>query len=238
MIMVNKRAIVAGALVLILVALIYQLMLLWVSALFANQANLLVSQWKANLPERPSIESVNLAQEKMRFAIGLNANDATLHRYMATLYEWKAYSKGRAPGDQRDDLNNSIRYYQSGLRHRPTHADLLAGWAKIKLRLAEFDDELEKILKDISVLAPWEYHIHGDLTDTALKVWPRISDRKVRKLLRNSIKVAMRRDAKKILGLSIKYGRGSLPCTLGYDTDEIKDVCTKYWKRKLKKLKK
>ncbi|WP_143735665.1 VpsP family polysaccharide biosynthesis protein [Microbulbifer mangrovi] len=113
-----------------------------------------------------SMESALFSIERARELHPDNPYQLTLH---ARLLEWRGFSGGTSAAE---DYRAALSLYQQAAALRPLWPDSWAEMAQLKLRLFEFDEDLDRYLARAAALGPYTPAVHNAIVQAGLPRLP------------------------------------------------------------------
>lgn len=117
-----------------------------------------------------SMDSALSAIERARELHPDNPYQLTLH---ARLLEWRAFSGGSSATE---DYRAALTLHQQAAALRPLWPDSWAEMAQLKIRLFEFDQDLDKYLARAASLGPYTPAVHTAIVQAGLPRLPALHD--------------------------------------------------------------
>lgn len=132
-----------------------------------------------------SMDSALSAIERARALHPDNPYQLTLH---ARLLEWRAFSGGSSATE---DYQTALSLHQQAAALRPLWPDSWAEMAQLKIRLFEFDQDLDNYLERAASLGPYTPAVHIAIVQAGLPRLPALHDER-----REMLKIHMTRGIK------------------------------------------
>ncbi|WP_160154369.1 VpsP family polysaccharide biosynthesis protein [Microbulbifer sp. ALW1] len=159
------------------------------------------------VPSDASMESAMAAIER---ANELHPNNPYQLTLQARLLEWRAYNAGQVIPE---DYRAALALYQQAVALRPLWPDSWAEMAQVKVRLNEFDADMDRYLVRASELGPYTPAVHLAVVQSGLPRLPALEGN-LRTLLQTHLVRGFQdhRSKKQIQALIEQYGQQPLAC--------------------------
>ncbi|MCK7598392.1 VpsP family polysaccharide biosynthesis protein [Microbulbifer sp. CAU 1566] len=168
------------------------------------------------VPSAASMESAMAAIERANELHPDNPYQLTLQ---ARLLEWRAYNAGEVVAE---DYRAALALYQQAAALRPLWPDSWAEMAQIKVRLGEFDADMDRYLVRASELGPYTPAVHLAVVQAGLPRLPALVGNQ-RTLLQTHLIRGFQdpRSKKQTLTLVEQYGQQPLVCQWLSGSEEV-----------------
>jgi len=140
-------------------------------------------------------------QPGLEKAVRLDGGNAEPHEYMARLHE----SKG--------EYREALERYRIAAKARPGSPGAWGNIARLKLRLAELDAELDNAIRSASRLGPWEPDLQLVIADVAMQGEPRLTP-EARRAAFAMMSRALKRQEREVVQLAVQRGRLDVLCAI------------------------
>jgi tetratricopeptide (TPR) repeat protein len=140
-------------------------------------------------------------QPGLEKAVQLDGGNAEPHEYMARLHE------------SRGEYREALERYRIAAKARPGSPGAWGDIARLKLRLAEFDGELDKAIRSASRLGPWEPDLQLVIADVAMQGEPRLTP-EARRAAFAMMSRALKRQEREVVQLAVQRGRLDVLCSI------------------------
>lgn len=149
----------------------------------------------------PSHDAAVHARQRLLQAMRLNAHDPEHREHLARWYEGTAAYR------------LALDHYRASARARPGWPYAWAGIARAKLRLGEFDDELDNAIKNASRLGPWEPQVQLAVAAVAIEAAQSLAP-EARRAAFAVMSNALKRQERAVLELAVRRGRLDILCSI------------------------
>jgi len=140
-------------------------------------------------------------QQGLERAIGLDGGNPDHQEYVARLHE------------SRGEYERALERYRVAAKARPAWPRLWGDIARVKLRLAQFDGELDNAIRRASRLGPWEPDVQLVIADVAMQGGERLTP-EARRAAFALMSRALKRQEREMVQLAVQRGRLDLLCSI------------------------
>ena len=140
-------------------------------------------------------------QRGLERAISLDAGNPDHHEYMARLHE------------SRGEYGQALERYRMAAKARPASPRAWGEIAHLKLRLGQFDGELDRAIRSAARLGPWEPDVQLVIADVAMQGGPRLTP-EARLAALGLMSRALKRYEKEVVQLAVQRGRIDMLCSI------------------------
>ena len=140
-------------------------------------------------------------QPGLERAIRLDGGNAEHYGYLARLYE------------SRGEYEQALERYRIAAKARPASPGAWGDIARLKLRLAQFDGELDNAIRNASRLGPWEPDLQLVIAEVAMQGGSRLTP-EARRAAFAMMSRALKRQERELVQLAVQRGRLDVLCSI------------------------
>ncbi|WP_406828060.1 VpsP family polysaccharide biosynthesis protein [Microbulbifer sp. ARAS458-1] len=158
----------------------------------------------------PSPASLNTTLAAIERANGLHPDNPYQLTLQARILEWRAYNNGQVI---EQDYRQALALYKEATTLRPIWPESWAEMAQVKVRLNEFDAELDQILTKADQLGPYTPAVHLVVAQSNFPRIARLRPEQLSLLQTHTVRgVQDHRSRKQVIALVERYGAEAQAC--------------------------
>jgi|GEM_PF-6747040 len=171
-----------------------------------------------------SLKSIERGQRLIAEAVKWDKKNPYLLIQQANLFDWRAGQTYFWEYSRDLIFRRALELYQTAASLRPVSAMYWIKIALMKVRLGEFDLQLEQSMHKAARLGPWEPLVQIQLSEIGLSIWPTLPP-KLQAVVIENIRRGLLRKSRFIVASAERHNKIPLLCQKLGDEPQLRKKC-------------